>query len=110
MSDVQATPRPWRIEDYPDDQRIDLMGTPASYGVKGQWTLAELDYGGACVLEAEYRANARLIVRAVNAHDPMREALVGLYSMCPEGHLNDDRGLWARARDALALAHEGRVG
>lgn len=62
MSTDKATPRPWGLE------RDGITLT-----MSGQIVATAIAPDGAGI--AEQRANARLIVRAVNAHDAMREAL-----------------------------------
>lgn len=64
---TEATPRPWHID--AKDSLEHVRGTSQSYGRDG--IIAAMNYGDS----PENRANAALIVRAVNNLDPLIEAL-----------------------------------
>jgi hypothetical protein len=78
MSDrAKHTPTPWTVQ-Y-DGQDIYIQAEYNGDGIKtlsGTFTIAHLTDGfGVTGNRTERDANARLLVRAVNAHEAMREAL-----------------------------------
>ncbi len=96
MSDEQATPRPWAI-----DARTDTSIRSAERGVcttGGPYSTLEDDS------HAINAANARLIVRAVNSHDKLVEALRGLVTKAAQRGVFVNSVEMVAARAALAEA------
>lgn len=96
MSEQQATPRPWRVMD--DDSEF-----TGQYDV---W-IAGGDEDDGLIVGAAWQDDAALIVRAVNAYDAMRVALVnaavpleGLLLARQSVQLCD--GSWAEIENAVA--------
>jgi hypothetical protein len=62
------------------------------------------DVHGSYVTHDDYAELAKERDRLKAEKAELVEALRGLYTLMPEGHANDTRGLWASARAALARA------
>jgi hypothetical protein len=97
-----ARPRPWRLEPIGDGYAVQYRGED------GQWeTIGRGDAWNRCALFG--RDDAALIVRAVNAHDALVEALEQAADCIPEqgalyrGTAKDKRVL-AKVTAALRLA------
>ena len=98
MSEFEnATPRPWRAEgpDFFGDYNIE--GPPPDFAI------------GAVVSnmrkEAEVAANAELIIRAVNAHEALVEALVaGTDQLSKRARREEDQVVLRKMVKALKLA------
>ena len=100
-------PKPWRV-DYEEPYEpvlLDANGQRVE-GVK-LWE-DDADYPGGD-LNVQTRANARLIVRAVNSHDELLAALEALFK--DASHLpyeySFDKDIMDRARAAMAKARGG---
>ena len=85
-----STPRPWRMGDMFHTVFGPPNGNPAPVMVAQR---------------INNRDNARLIVRAVNSYDAMREALQGFLDVGMS--VRHDSIIWEEARAALALAEKG---
>ena len=91
---TEHTPTPWRIGDAGHTVFGPPNGTPSPV------TIAPLS-----IAKGAGKANARFIVRAVNSHEALVEALTDLVAFSLSDEANDER--WqplARARAALKLA------
>jgi hypothetical protein len=55
-------------------------------------------------LVAKERPRIEANLRLIAAAPELLTALRGLYDLCPQGHLDDKRGLWADAWAAIAKA------
>ncbi len=100
MTENQHTPTPWHV----DNSGI-VVGSRAPNGSTD--LIADLHTSA---MPAEARANAALIVRAVNNHQALVEALTKLISWWdfdPNGQL--PVGIVNDARAALAAATEGKL-
>lgn len=104
----QATPRPWSInKTYPNQ-----IEHPEMFGFRGQFKIAECRFSQSLVRSADIKeaeANAKLIVKAVNCHDELVEALKDISDL--DNHMigkYDGQIQWAvnRAKQALSKAQE----
>ena len=106
---MSATPRPWAEHGKGGCECGQIFGPDGNAViavVQGPMHLG-LD-GPDCVPNREaQKANAVLIVRAVNAHDALVEALTWFAELTEEGFNAEGRSALERARAALALA-EGK--
>jgi len=100
---MNATPRPWKMqEDGTTYKRWNIVSEDTAWGliahIRGPRTHPEVS------------ENAKLIVRAVNSFDAMREALEAVAhewerTECPLDHLGPQAPDWIRrVKTALALA------
>lgn len=99
---MDATPRPWEFIPY-DDKRRDGYIRRANAEV-GEMAVAKVLTGRSY---NEYRANAELIVRAVNSYDSMREALDLVHSIADaivEGRHSASVVNWEKVREDIAKA------
>ncbi len=103
----KPAPTPWRYKPFTshDPDISTLSGWANIWGAKEQRALASV--GGGVGAMGNFEANAALIVRAVNAHEALVEALEDMVEEwacsdddCPHGCKE------ARAALALALAGE----
>lgn len=116
---AEATPRPWYVEDQPkDDQavRISTRQKDTTLGYSGWDGLAVVAYG--CDDEPDKgaqvaKANAALIVKAVNAYDRDQEVIRALVeALKPFSEVTTViHGEWINAaRAALRLAQQAGHG
>ena len=105
---TKHTPLPWRLRTYSQ------LGSMKSAEVLGPPHTDGGDYAPIATAHA-YEGDAELIVRAVNAHAALVEALRAVWQWDDNGGLYEDatREAWNRAKEmveaALALA-EGKGG
>lgn len=93
MYEPRTTPRPWRAKPVPRAVRTAFLC--AADGTVVSQRVEEMD-------------DARLIVRAVNAHDAMREALAWALDQIEDDLDLDHQAALSAARAALALADTDR--
>ena len=75
--ETQATPRPWKIT-----RTEGSLGVGLDWAITGRWTAIATLFDEDD--DPEQEANAALIVRAVNNHDALVEALEALLAAVPE--------------------------
>lgn len=110
-----TTPRPWELSEFDLDDATAIGVRNPAVGLNEDNYMAIIADCGVVVgrdpgfIQAERRANAALIVRAVNAHDDLVAALESAFFALGRAGANanrqhDGREAWEQARAALAKA------